>query len=72
MTTITFIYESEVIKYLYDLGMITNHQKKSLLGMELHEGVGKFIENTKMFSAFLGDFGCGVDCCGYKVNYRLR
>jgi hypothetical protein len=52
--------------------MITNHQKKSLLGMELHEGVGKFIENTKMFSAFLGDFGCGVDCCGYKVNYRLR
>lgn len=73
MTNFIIIQESQVIKYLFEKKIITNQQKKSMLGMlnEDCNAVQKFIDRTNIFSSFLGDFGCGVDCCGVKINYRL-
>ena len=69
-----FREEEAVIDYLYTSKMINNHQKKSIKGMidKNNYSVRKYISNTKMFEEFIGHFGCGVECCGPKINYRLQ
>jgi hypothetical protein len=69
-----FYQESNVIEYLYSINKITIHQKNSLLGM-LNDDVTSvitFIERTKLFNVVIGDFGCGVECCGSKENYMTK
>jgi len=74
MKNLIFIQESEVINYLYNSNLITNQKKRSILGMmnKDYYAVKKYIDNTNLFEAFIGHFGCGVECCGHKINYKLK
>jgi hypothetical protein len=67
------IHEEDVLHYLYYNNLIDLQKKKSLMGV-LHSrnSIENFIMNTKLFDIIVGDYGCGVECCGYKMNYKIK